>query len=279
MMCKKLIYAISFVLVLSLAGNALAILWDGGGADDLWSTPENWVGDAVPTSTDRGDVASVPGATIANPGQECSGGLIGWSTYGNGDLTIDGGSLHVVRTTGTQFGWLALGHSSAVTGQLYMKSGYLLCDNKLQIGNNGGGGALNNLFMTGGTIELGEGSYQSGQGLRTDTNGHIQLDGGVITTLKLDMFGPGSMDIAGGTLIINGDVTTYIQGLIDSGAITANNGTSEPIMDYNVSNAGKTTLKGALECGDWGYLKGDINEDCYVDIDDLMELALNWLDY
>jgi hypothetical protein len=26
------------------------VTWDGGGADDLWSTPENWSDDSVPTA-------------------------------------------------------------------------------------------------------------------------------------------------------------------------------------------------------------------------------------
>ncbi|MCD4831976.1 MAG: hypothetical protein K8R02_09285 [Anaerohalosphaeraceae bacterium] len=31
------------------------------------------------------------------------------------------------------------------------------------------------------------------------------------------------------------------------------------------------------ECGDWGYAKGDLNEDCYVDFEDMAILAENWL--
>lgn len=240
-MCKKLIYLISFVLVLALAGNALAV-WDDGGADNLWSTPENWSGDTVPTSTDRADIPSdTPGATVANPGAVCAGSLVGWVGKGNGALTIDGGDLHVYRTTGTQFGWLALGHAPSVTGQLYMKSGSLICDNKLQIGAAGADTPRSALYMTGGTITID--SASSGQGLRTGVSGHIQLDGGTITTLKLDMFGPGSMDIGGGTLIIDGDVTVNVQTFIDFGWITAYGGSGTVLLDYDVTNPGKTTLK------------------------------------
>ena len=32
------------------------------------------------------------------------------------------------------------------------------------------------------------------------------------------------------------------------------------------------------ECGDWGYPKGDLNKDCYVDLKDLAILAGTWLD-
>ena len=31
------------------------------------------------------------------------------------------------------------------------------------------------------------------------------------------------------------------------------------------------------ECGDWGYLDGDVDQDCDVDFHDLMAIALEWL--
>ena len=33
----------------------------------------------------------------------------------------------------------------------------------------------------------------------------------------------------------------------------------------------------ALTCGDWGYLRSDINRDCYVNLLDVVELAAKWL--
>lgn len=32
------------------------------------------------------------------------------------------------------------------------------------------------------------------------------------------------------------------------------------------------------DCGDWGYLGGDINQDCFVDFTDFAQMASNWLD-
>lgn len=277
---KRLICMICFVVVLSLAGNVLADDWVGGGDTDLWSDPNNWDGGIVPTADGTWHAVVAAGCTVANPGQEVGGLVVGY-TGGSGDLTIDGGDLHVVRTLTTNYGWLFLGQSDVITGQLYMDSGYLLCDNRIVVGVNsyGNGTAASNIVMTGGTIELGEGSDQGGQGLIINNNGHIQLDGGVITTLQFTMGGAATMDVAGGKLIVDGDVTSMIQNLIDLGQITANYATTAPFLDYDESNAGKTTLKGALECGDWGYHQGDINKDCYVDINDIMELAVNWLDY
>ena len=66
-MCKKLIYLISFVLVLSLAGNVQAIdrLWTGA-VDNDWFTAGNWDPSGVPTSDDSVDINLTPGPTIAS---------------------------------------------------------------------------------------------------------------------------------------------------------------------------------------------------------------------
>jgi len=49
-MCRKLILLISFVAIVAMATNALAVdaTWDGGAGDGLWSSPLNWDADAVP---------------------------------------------------------------------------------------------------------------------------------------------------------------------------------------------------------------------------------------
>jgi hypothetical protein len=54
------------------------------------------------------------------------------------------------------------------------------------------------------------------------------------------------MDVTGGTLIVTGDQTLKIQGYIDSLWIKAYGGLGTVLMDYNVSNIGKTTLTAIL---------------------------------
>jgi hypothetical protein len=53
------------------------------------------------------------------------------------------------------------------------------------------------------------------------------------------------------------------------------------ITDPNATNSPQTvnvTLTvGPIECGDWGYLPGDINKDCKVDPNDLKILIEEWL--
>ena len=53
-MCKKMMYLMSLALVLALTNfvSAATVLWDNGGADALWSTPENWDPNTVPTAED-----------------------------------------------------------------------------------------------------------------------------------------------------------------------------------------------------------------------------------
>ena len=65
-MCKKLIYLVSFVLVLGLVGNVSAdVMWNDSTDDHLWSTGENWATGAVPTTADGYlRIFLVPGPTI-----------------------------------------------------------------------------------------------------------------------------------------------------------------------------------------------------------------------
>jgi len=51
-MCKRFLFLITFFAMLGTASTAFAAFWDGGGADRLWTTPENWVGDVAPALGD-----------------------------------------------------------------------------------------------------------------------------------------------------------------------------------------------------------------------------------
>jgi len=104
-----------------------------------------------------------------------------------------------------------------------------------------GSGTLN---MTGGTI-TDNGLFRIGH--HPTSIGHVNLDGGIINTSTFDMRGNvgsvGTMDVrAAGTLIIDGNNVTAVQGYIDSGWITAYDGKGMLQLDYDVTNKGKTTL-------------------------------------
>ena len=55
---------------------------------------------------------------------------------------------------------------------------------------------------------------------------------------------------------------------------------AENTMDNKDCDAGRFQLyELAIDegCGDWGYLPGDITENCTVDEEDLFEMAVDWL--
>jgi len=75
--------------------------------------------------------------------------------------------------------------------------------------------------------------------------GHINLDGGTINIGDLGLNGTdqeGTMNVTGGTMIIDGDETGGINYLNGEAVITAYGAWGTLNVDYNISNAGKTTI-------------------------------------
>jgi hypothetical protein len=79
-MCKRVVFLISLILVLFLAGNtpAATFNWDNGGQSNLWNVLENWDPDGLPTSADE--------ARIEDPNASC---LID-SSVNDGWFSFDG---------------------------------------------------------------------------------------------------------------------------------------------------------------------------------------------
>ena len=120
-MSKRLIYLISFVLVLSLVGDVQAadVNWTDAGPDHLWSTPTNWASGTLPTSADLAKIGTLPcpGPTIANEGAvarqiQVSDG----SSTTTSALTVDGGTLTTIKV-------LQVGQEEGTNGTLIMHSG------------------------------------------------------------------------------------------------------------------------------------------------------------
>jgi len=75
------------------------------------------------------------------------------------------------------------------------------------------------------------------------SKGHIQLDGGMMSIGGLVIGAEGTIDINGGTLVIDGNVTAEITGYVSEGKITANNGSLADVrVEYDVLYPGKTTI-------------------------------------
>jgi hypothetical protein len=97
--------------------------------------------------------------------------------------------------------------------------------------------------MTGGTITVGDDFMIPEAG--TTNIAHVNLDGGtIIVNDDLSMRDPnGTMDVRAGTLIIDANVVSIVQGYIDNGWITAYDGQGTLNLDYDITNRDKTTLK------------------------------------
>ncbi len=209
-MFRKLIYLVSFVLVLGLVGNVSAdIQFPDTTGDHLWSTPENWATGALPTLNDGYlRLFTIPGPTImAGESYIVNGIHLGNDSGGQaGGLTVQGGTLEV--------GTINCGYKG--TGTINIIDGTLIVTGNLKIAREPAG------------------------------IGHINLNGGTITVnnfLMREKDGAvGTMDVGGGMLTIDGDEILLVQGYIDNGWITTYNGNGTLQLDYNVTNPGLTTL-------------------------------------
>jgi hypothetical protein len=201
--------------------------------DHLWNAPENWS-------------AGVPVRGAANQ----------W-----GDMTVDGttciiDSSHVGANAAEAGGCYPGAYGG--DNEMYMTGGELTV-NFFNIGRGDSEAGSNAYFqMTGGTITA-EGEFKIPQqfdegspGGAGNIVGHADLHGGTINCLGQFHMGNrlagtweggiGTMDVGGGTLIVDGDSTSQIQDYFNNGWITAYGGSGQLELDYNVRNAGKTTL-------------------------------------
>ena len=239
-MCTRLFHLISFVLVLSLVGDVQAALvyWTDTTGDHNWFTPSNWDIGTVPTPADDVRIKLIPGPTIANEGAVADTVKVGDGSA-TCALTVDGGTL-------TAFANIRVASAADNIGTLNMISGTINVGRDLSVGVKG----LGTLNMVGGIIKV-TSVFQIPSHTGT---GHVDLDGGIITANNLELrpqvvvgteetSGVGTMDIRAGTLIIDGDKLSLVQGYIDNGWITAYGGNGTLQMDYDATNEGKTTLK------------------------------------
>jgi len=239
-MFRKMIVLLSFVLLLAVVSNAEDIQWVGGGADNLWSTPENWDLGRVPTLGD--DVlidvptAAAPNGPVIQDGidAECNG--IWTEAAGEPTLTMTGGSLVVGE-------WIWWGDGDGSYGIWTMSGGTVSVTDEFELGWGGGAGTL---IMTGGTINAGEAVIPTGSG----AFGLLYLNGGTYNVTKAGGFkvnATGMVDITEGTLVLEGDDTAKVNDLVAAGLITAYGGDGQINVDFDVSNPGKTTVTATIE--------------------------------
>ena len=207
-MCTKILYLAFFVLLLGSIGSAsAAVYWDDGDpCDSDWDSPNNWNPNGVPNSTAYA-LININTTCLINTGMtaECND-LIVSDMDSDAILDIDGGTLTI--------------------------SNYLIIG-RLEQDSNG------TIDMDGGTVTVENVTVaRSGVGL-------FDLAGGTVNVNNSLKIGPyGLMNIAGGTLKITGDANSQIIDLIEDEALIAQGGSGRVRFDYNITNAGKTTVTG-----------------------------------
>jgi hypothetical protein len=108
-----------------------------------------------------------------------------------------------------------------------------------------GGGNPGIVNMTGGTITVVDDLEIPETEGNPDSPAEVHLNGGTISIGgDLHMFEYGLLDITAGTLIIDGNSASDVQGFIDNRWITAYGGSGTVQLDYDVTNPGQTTVKG-----------------------------------
>jgi len=306
-----LLYLISFVLVLGMAGNALAVDtdWNNASGDRRRDNPLNWSTGAVPTADDKASIRndgvgpiidSITTAVCDNipvgdwgftNTLDITGGslttnnwfIISYGSADEGTFNVSGGTTTVVGS-GTDMtvgrsgvgrlnisaglievgDRLYVGSEPSGTGYITMTGGFITIIDDLYaedgttyinvsggvidigerifLGNGTGGEA--HLTMTGGSITLGQLMAVG----RDGASGEVHLDGGTLDIgYWLEMSGNASIDITGGTLIIDGDrisdgVDRSIMPWINDGRISAYGSSGTLNVDYNTTNPGKTAL-------------------------------------
>lgn len=217
---KKLLTLLA-VTAIAAGVQADSMTWGanlGGGDGTTFNVNNNW------WSADDG------GPSTHTPG-------VGDVVYIDDDLFGNPLGTMPSLSTASSISDLLVGDASG--GAMTLNTGAALdVSNWMYVGGVAGSSTLN---MNDGTLDV-VGNLE--WGTRAGGTGHINLYGGTITTAVLGMSGSGTgtMDIEAGTLIVNGDQTGALSFLQGSGWITAYGGTGTVMMDYNVTNAGQTTL-------------------------------------
>ncbi len=268
-MCKKVVYLISFVLVLVLVGNASAdtLQWDNGGNGSLWSVPENWNTDGVPTANDTAQLY-LPGdanncVIDSSVAAECATLYVGRGGEGPCYLEITGGSL-------TSDGHIRVGDAGDSNGVFAISGGIVSSTNgRLWVGTNGSG----TIIMTGGEMNI----YDKIEiGKNAGSNGAIYIHGGTInfdgngnsTDLEIGKYGTGAVYMYGGVINVEDNIK------LAQGDTTRTDGIGRLYLYGGTINAGN--LRNPAD-GIYGSPLMDITEGMLVLTGDYREVVNDYL--
>jgi hypothetical protein len=232
-MCRISVSVISFVLLLSMAGSATAAYDQySGPANGNYNTAGNWALGYVPTTADKAGFKTAGGPLVNSSTPTCDQWTLGGTS--GGIITIASGGS--VQTNGR----VSFGQSAGENGTLVMTGGTAAFGANVDLGYAGSG----TIDMSGGTITI-----ATTLSIATGTSGDIYLDGGTIACNALSMTSKGAIDITAGTLIINGDARTTVNGYVSNGWITGYNGSGTVNVNYSGGQTIVTASSGSSPPG------------------------------
>lgn len=243
-----------FASVLAMAVVLMVASWAQGANNDFqgtvnnnWSNSGNWSDGNVPDTTDTVRIEPAKSVTLTNSSTIFL--LKMGDNWSGAQLTIDGGSLTVTQNDWSSFSYNR-GSSTIITngGSLTFTANHLVfvgfddsVDGEVvDVTINSGS------LTVGGTLKLG--SNYDGSHI---CSAHVRVNGGVVTagTLYIDndnnLAGKGTvwMDIAGGTVIVNGDKRGDVTTWVGDGRMTAYGGDPNYEISAVYNGSSSTTIK------------------------------------
>ncbi len=272
-MCKKWLCVVVALSLSSIGLSATSYTWASTGDTD-WHTASNWDLNGVPliSLSDQAWFKTSTVDCVINAPASAKLIQVGHGVAYDGTLIINDsldlenvikignnggiGAVELNASGSINSGWIGVGQAG--TGLFTMNGGSITLDTSLKIGSNGGTGTMNmfdgtitadrmvvadgvgTFTMTGGLITLDGGDVMN-LAFRVLADGDASLDGGIINSLDLQVETGGILDITGGTLVLDGNVTAELLDHIMNGRITAYDGAGTVHAYYDGS---KTVLKG-----------------------------------
>ena len=203
-----------------------------------WNTAGNWTA-GIPGYVAPGDKAvfNVSGAADCVVTNAQSFNQLVQGDNGNGGVirVKSGGSLTTSNV------WTGVGYNRTAR-MIVEPGGQVTCRDHLWIGLYTP--AIGTLDINGGTVNV---TGQLGLGWTSGT-GYVNIrSNGVLNLAQFNasqsINGSSVVNIESGSMIIQGDYAGAVRDYIAAGKITGYGGSGTPIFDFDISNAGKTTVK------------------------------------
>ncbi|VGO12814.1 hypothetical protein PDESU_01368 [Pontiella desulfatans] len=214
-----------------------------------WDNAANWKTATAPVNDSTAKIFSKSGETITL----YNSATIGFLALNDGDasllsVVIDGGSL---RSDNDGNGaWNAIGYNKSSSIEI-KNGGSWICDGRVDVGLfDNVSGQVNAFTMTANSGDvIVSNDFSIGRSFDGSHSATATADilGGTLNiggSLSFAGWGTCTMNIAGnGTVIIDGDMASEVQNFIQDGKIIANSGSGTPLVDYNATTPGKTTIR------------------------------------